>query len=251
MISYQLYSSRNFPPIGETLRMLKSAGYDAVEGFGGVYPDEAAVAPLAAELKATGLTMPTGHFSIESLENNPEMVIRMARALGMDTVICPYLMPDARPVDAAGWRAFGARLAAAGKPIRAAGLAFGWHNHDFEFVPLSTGELPHDLIFAEAPDLGWEIDVAWVIKGGQDPVPFIQRYAHRILTAHVKDIAPAGEKADEDGWADVGHGMVDWPAAYTALRSAGCSRFIMEHDNPSDHERFARASIATVKGWMA
>ena len=251
MISYQLYSSRNFPPTSDTLRMLKSAGYDAVEGFGGVYPDEAAAGPLAAELQAIGLKMPTGHFSIEALENDPAKVIRMAGTLGMDTVICPYIFADVRPTDAAGWSAFGARLAAAGKPIKAAGLAFGWHNHDFEFVALPTGELPHDLMFAAAPDLGWEIDVAWVVKGGQDPVAFIAKYADRILTAHVKDIAPAGQKADEDGWADVGTGVVNWGAAYAALKAAGCTRFIMEHDNPSDHTRFAKASIATVKGWMA
>jgi sugar phosphate isomerase/epimerase len=249
MISYQLYSSRNFPPLGDTLRMLKSAGYDAVEGFGGVYPDEAAATSLAAELKTIGLTMPTGHFSIDELESDPARVIRMAKAMGFDTVLCPYLLPDARPKDAGGWAAFGARLEAAGKPIKAAGFAFGWHNHDFEFMPLPDGQLPHDLMFAAAPTLGWEIDVAWVVKGGQDPLPFIARYADRILTAHVKDIAPKGEKADEDGWADVGTGVVDWPACYAALKAAGCTRFIMEHDNPSDHARFARASIAAVKGW--
>jgi sugar phosphate isomerase/epimerase len=222
MISYQLYSSRNFPPLGDTLRMLKAAGYDGVEGFGGVYPDEAAATALGAELKAVGLTMPTGHFSIEELERDPARVIRMATAMGFDTVLCPYLMPDARPTDAAGWAAFGMRLEAAGRPIKAAGFKFGWHNHDFEFVNL--------------PD-------------GQDPVRYIHRYGPRILTAHVKDIAPAGQKADEDGWADVGTGVVNWKAAYAALKAAGCTRFIMEHDNPSDHARFARASIAAVKGW--
>jgi sugar phosphate isomerase/epimerase len=249
MISYQLYSSRNFPPLGDTLRMLKAAGYEGVEGFGGVYPDEVAATALAAELQAVGLTMPTGHFSIEELEGDPARVIRMARAMGFDTVLCPYLMPNVRPTDAAGWTAFGKRLEAAGAPIRAAGLAFGWHNHEFEFMPLADGQLPHDLIYAAAPMLGWEIDVAWIVKGGQDPVPFIRKYADRILTAHVKDIAPAGQKADEDGWADVGTGVVDWKAAYAALKAAGCIRFIMEHDNPSDHARFAKASIAAVKGW--
>jgi len=34
--SYQLYSSRNAPPLIETLRMLKAAGYSEVEGYGGV-----------------------------------------------------------------------------------------------------------------------------------------------------------------------------------------------------------------------
>lgn len=249
MISYQLYSSRNFPPLGDTLRMLRDAGYDAVEGFGGAYPDEAAAAPLAAELHAIGLAMPTGHFDLASLENDPDRVIRMARTLGIDTIICPYILPDARPTNAAGWTAFGARLAKAGGPFRAAGFKFGWHNHDFEFVPLADGQIPHDLMFAAAPGVGWEIDVAWLVKGGQDPVSFIRKYADRILTAHVKDIAPAGTKADEDGWADVGTGIVDWANCARALKVAGCTRFIMEHDNPSDHARFARTSITAVRGW--
>ena len=44
MFSYQLYSSRNFPPLGDTLAMLSSAGYTAVEGFGGLYDEAAGLA---------------------------------------------------------------------------------------------------------------------------------------------------------------------------------------------------------------
>jgi sugar phosphate isomerase/epimerase len=249
MISYQLYSSRNFPPLTDTLRMLKSAGYEAVEGFAAMYPDEAAARSVAAALQDAGLVMPTGHFDLASLETAPDRVMRMARTLGVQTIICPWIPPDDRPVDASGWQALGSRLEAASKPFLAEGFRFGWHNHDFEFVALPGGQLPHDLIFAAAPSIGWEIDVAWVVKGGQDPLVFITKYGNRILTAHVKDIAPAGQNAGEDGWADVGYGVVDWPRIYAALRATPCAHFIMEHDNPSDHARFATASIATVKGW--
>ena len=34
-IAYQLYSSRNFPPLDATMKMLAGLGYTAVEGFGG------------------------------------------------------------------------------------------------------------------------------------------------------------------------------------------------------------------------
>jgi sugar phosphate isomerase/epimerase len=249
MISYQLYSSRNFPPLADTLRMLKSAGYEAVEGFGGIYPDEAAARSVAAALQDAGLVMPTGHFDLASLEADPGRVIRMAQTMGITTIICPWIAPEDRPTDRAGWQALGARLEAVAKPLLAAGFRFGWHNHDFEFRALPGGELPHDLIFAAAPSIGWEIDVAWVVKGGQDPLPFIARYGDRILTAHVKDIAAPGQNADQDGWADVGRGVVDWPRISRALKATPCAHFIMEHDNPSDHARFATASIATVKGW--
>lgn len=247
MLSYQLYSSRNFPPLADTLRMLAGLGYEGVEGYGALYADAGLVADLTAHLGQSGLAMPTAHFNLAQLEAEPEKVLAIARTLGISRIYCPYLMPADRPADAAGWHAFGARLQAAGAPIRAAGLGFGWHNHDFELKPLGDGQVPQDLIFAGGPDLEWEIDVAWVVRGGADPLAWIKRYAARITAAHVKDIAPAGQNTAEDGWADVGQGTVDWPAIMAALRSTGCQNFIMEHDNPSDHARFARRSLAAAK----
>ena len=247
-LSYQLYSSRNFPPLSQTLKMLAEAGYDAVEGYGGLYADDTQLAELAANLDATGLRMPTSHFDIDMLEREPEKVLAIARALGIGTIYCPYLLPDDRPTDAAGWRAFGARLGKVSEPYRAAGLGFGWHNHDFEFVPTAEGALPITEIFEGGPDLEWEADIAWVIRGGADPRAWIETFGPRITAVHVKDIAPAGENADEDGWADVGTGTVDWSTLKAALAASPVKVFVMEHDNPKDDARFARNSLAHVKG---
>ncbi len=247
MFSYQLYSSRNFPPMDATFRMLAKAGYTAVEGYGALYADDAAVAATQAGLTATGLTMPTGHFGLGQLETDVGKVLAIAKSLKMERIYCPYVMAEDRPQDAAGWKAFGARLQAAGAPYRAAGYGFGWHNHDFEFIALADGTLPQDRIFEGGPDLEWEMDVAWVIRGGADPLAWIERYKHRITAAHIKDIAPAGENTDEDGWADVGHGTVDWKTITAALRRIGVRHFVMEHDNPKDHVRFAIRSIASAK----
>ncbi|MGQ0563714.1 MAG: sugar phosphate isomerase/epimerase family protein [Gemmobacter sp.] len=247
MLSYQLYSSRNFPPLADTLRMLASLGYEGVEGYGALYADDALVADLTAHLGASGLVMPTAHFNLGQLESEPAKVLVIAGALGVRRIYCPYLMPDDRPADAAGWHAFGARLQAAGQPFRDAGLGFGWHNHDFELRAQPDGQVPQDLIFQGGPDLEWEIDVAWVIRGGADPLAWIARYADRITAAHVKDIAPTGENTAEDGWSDVGHGTVDWPAIMAALRQTPCANFIMEHDNPADHVRFATRSLAAAR----
>lgn len=248
MLSYQLYSSRNFPPLTDTLKMLADLGYEGVEGYGALYADDGKVAELIANLGASGLVMPTGHFGLAQLEAEPAKVVSIAKALGINRIYCPYLMPDERPKDSAGWKAFGARLQQAANPYRDAGIGFGWHNHDFEMVALPDGTAPQDAIFAGGPDLEWEIDVAWVIRGGADPVAWINRYADRITAAHVKDIAPKGENVSEDGWADVGHGTVDWKGLMAALRATKCTNFVMEHDNPSDDARFARRSIAAAKG---
>jgi sugar phosphate isomerase/epimerase len=249
MFSYQLYSSRNFPPMAKTFEMVSKAGYTAVEGYGALYADEAAVAATRAGLAATGLTMPTGHFGLEQLETEVDKVLAIARALKMERLYCPYLMPEDRPTDAAGWTAFGARLQKAGAPYKAAGYGFGWHNHDFEFKPLADGSIPQDRLFEGGPGLEWEMDVAWVIRGGADPLAWIARYKDRITAAHVKDIAPEGENADEDGWSDVGHGTVAWPVILAALRKIGVRHLVMEHDNPKDDARFASRSIASVKAF--
>ena len=238
--SYQLYSSRDFGPMPETFGMLAALGYAHVEGYGPVYED---LDVTKKALDETGLTMPSGHFAMDMVENNPDRVIEIAKALGIRKIIVPYLMPADRPTDAAGWTAFGKRLAAAGKPLQDAGFQFGWHNHDFEFIALPTGELPIDLILANE-SVGFEFDVAWAAVAGKDPADVIAQYGDRIIAAHVKDRAPAGQNANEDGWADAGHGTLDWPGHFSALEAAGCDLFIMEHDKPADDNRFASRALA-------
>jgi sugar phosphate isomerase/epimerase len=245
--SYQLYCSRNFPPLSRTLEMVAAAGYRNVEGYGTLYADAAKVAELKEHLAASGLKMPTGHFGLDMLEQQPDRVLEIAEAVGIGTIYCPYLMPDQRPESGAAWHAFGKRLQAAGAPYRDAGLGFGWHNHDFEFKRTSDGALPHTAIFEGGPDLEWEADLAWVIKGGADPLEWIKTFGKRLTAVHIKDIAPEGQNADEDGWADVGHGTVDWKGLMAALRTTGAKYFIVEHDNPKDAARFAERSLAAAQ----
>ena len=242
--SYQLYTSRLHPPVENTLAMLAKCGYSEVEGFGGVYADPP---KLRAALDANGLTMPTGHFALDMLEKKKKDVLRIARTLGMNKIIAPFVVPDQRPKTAKGWKDFGKRLNAICAVYRAEGFGVGWHNHDFEFVTLKDGVTPHELIFANAPLLDWEIDVAWIVRGKSNPLKWIRQYAGAITIAHIKDIAPKGQNEDEDGWADVGEGTVKWAACMAALRQTRCMHWVLEHDKPSDDARFARRSIAAVK----
>ncbi|MEL6572722.1 MAG: sugar phosphate isomerase/epimerase [Pseudomonadota bacterium] len=243
-ISYQLYCSRNFPPLIDTLRMLSNAGYREIEGYGGLYSD---LDTLKDGIDQTGLHLSSGHFGVDMLENDVNAALNVARYFKMRGVYGPHLQPDERPTDAAGWTAFGARLQEMSKPFLDAGFKFGWHNHAFELEPISSGELPLDLMIAAAPDVSLELDIGWVFRAGLDPVATIEKYAGRISAAHIKDLAPEGENADEDGWADVGHGILDWPAITAALQATGTTHYVIEHDNPADHFRFATRSLATLK----
>ncbi|MDB5660433.1 MAG: Xylose isomerase [Cypionkella sp.] len=247
MFSYQLYSSRNFPPLAKTLEMVAATGYRAVEGFGGLYADQAGLTDISAGLRANDLKMPSGHFGLAQVEDTPDWAITVAKTLGMQQVIVPWIHPDERPTTGKGWHDLGVRLQKAGQPIRDAGLRFGWHNHDFEFVKTADGAMPQTALFEGGPDLAWEMDVAWVIRGGADPLAWIAEHKSRIIAAHVKDIAAKGDNLAEDGWADLGYGVVDWATILPALRAIGVTNFVMEHDNPADHARFARRSLASAQ----
>jgi sugar phosphate isomerase/epimerase len=247
--SYQLYSSRNFPPMSRTLAMVADAGYAQVEGYGGMFEDTASIAGLAQDLTGNGLTMPTVHLGLDAVQSDPQGVIEMAKTLGIQQVFVPHLAEEARPTDAAGWAEFARELDAAGAPLRAAGLGFGWHNHDFEFTAMADGTFPFDAMLQAAPALLIELDIAWVQVAGQDPVDWINRDADRIVACHVKDIAPEGTCLDEDGWEDVGHGVLDWSAINAALAGTAVKTRVMEHDNPSDDERFARRSISAAQNF--
>jgi sugar phosphate isomerase/epimerase len=242
-LSFQLYSARNFQPFSDVIAMLARIGYREVEGFGGAYGDAAA---LKAVMDQHGVTMPTGHFAVDALETDKAGCLAAMRALGIRTIVAPYLMPDARPKDSAGWSAFGRRLEAIARDYAKEGYPLAWHNHDFEFLRTPEGAFPQELMFNAAPSLLWELDVAWVAKAGEDPARWAARHGHRVVSVHLKDIAPAGRAEDEDGWADVGHGVTNWARVIPALKGTKAKHWIVEHDNPADVERFARRSFASA-----
>jgi sugar phosphate isomerase/epimerase len=244
--SFQLYSARNFPPLETILKKVAALGYTQVEAYSGLFGDPAG---LAAMVKANGLTMPTAHIGLDMLKDTAKS-IDVAGVLGIKTIYCPAIPKEARSQDEGKWVELAETLAGLGAIYNKAGLGFGWHNHDFEFAATASGKLPMNIILDLAPTLQWEVDVAWLVKGKQAPSTWFDKYGDRITAIHVKDLAVPGEAVEEDGWADVGYGAMDWPAIYAAIKATTKAQyFVMEHDNPSDIDRFASRSIATAKKW--
>jgi sugar phosphate isomerase/epimerase len=245
-LSFQLYSARNYPDLDDFLAKLAALGYTQVEGYGGLYADAPA---LAEKFKRNGLSMPTGHFGLAQLQDT-DTALKTAEILGVKRLYCPHIGPEGRSADESKWVELAETLAGLGETFTREGYGFGWHNHDFEFVPTTSGRTPMEIILETAPALEWEADVAWIARGKADPVQWFDRYGDRITAVHVKDIAPAGEATDEDGWADVGFGVLNWDQLINEVTSRTKAQyFVAEHDKPSDAERFARRSIATAKNW--
>ena len=247
-LSLQLYSARKFPPLDDQLATLAALGFRSVEPFGGLL-DKAG--EVADGLRRHHLKAPSCHVGMSSLTSDHAGTVASAKALGTGLLIVPHISADERPGDSEGWRVFGGELGRLQASLAAEGIRLAWHNHDFEFAKTADGLYPLDLIFEGAPNLLWQADIGWIERAGQHSADWITRYEDRIVAFHVKDLAPAGGNVDEDGWADVGHGTIDWARLLPAMRATKAELYVLEHDNPNDFKRFAQRSREAVAAWPA
>lgn len=244
-VALQLYSMRDCADQIDLLAQLPALGITHVEGYAGVYGD---AATYRAAMDANGISMPSGHMGLADIEEDFEATMGIIETLGIIRVFAPYLEEKDRPDTAEGWAALGVRLNAAGRKYAKHGITFGWHNHDFEFVALADGSIPMEVLLEAAPDIAWEADLAWIVRGGKDPLDYIKRYGKRLSAIHVKDIAPDGTNLDEDGWSDLGAGTMDWAALLQACRSTSESLiYALEHDKPSDSVGYASRSAKAFR----
>ena len=245
-LSIQLYTLRSLESLESTLDIVAEAGYRYVETVGSHLDDAANV---RAKLDARGLKTSSSHVSLAALREKPGDVLAACQTLGCTRLFMPAVPPEQRDMAADGWRSLGRELGGMARQFQDQGIQLGYHNHHWELKPKDGSKTALECIFeaAEGSPLTWEVDVAWLVRGNVDPKEWINRYRSRITAAHVKDIAPAGQNEDEDGWADVGAGVLDWPDLWRACREAGAEWMVVEHDKPADPARTARASFDYLK----
>ena len=246
MLSFQLYSLRNYGGLPAQLALLREVGFRHVETVMSHYDDPAATLAL---LQEHGMTASSGHFSLDAVYNRLDWVAETAKVLGLTQIAMPAVPPDQRQADADAWRVLGRGLGEAAGRLHDHGITLMYHNHDWDLRMLGDGSTPLDLVLGEgeAGGLGWQADLAWVVRAGADPVAWMTRYADRLLSVHVKDLAPQGINVDQDGWADVGAGIVGWQELWPVSRRLGAVWMVVEHDNPKDFDGFCRRSFAYLE----
>ena len=135
----------------------------------------------------------------------------------------------------------------AGKIVKAAGIPFGYHNHDFEFakvVPGGTGavfgrhnkgEKIYDLFLKDTdPDLVFFVmDVYWTVIGQNDPVEYMKKYPDRIKLLHIKDRAILGQS-----------GFMNFEMIFKQAYQIGVKEYYVELEGMPD----GRTQFAGVKG---
>jgi sugar phosphate isomerase/epimerase len=242
-LSIQLYSLRDYGDLDRQLAALAELGFKRVET---VDSHLTGAAGTRAKLDANGMSAPTGHVGMADLRTRLDWVADQARTVGIQQVFMPAVPPDEREQPADRWRAVGAELGKMAQRMAEHGLKLGYHNHHWELKPSADGRLPLVLLFEGAAGSGltFEADLAWLVRAQADPLEWMERYRDRLTAVHVKDLAPAGQNLDEDGWSDVGKGVLDWPKLWRESLARGAKWMVLEHDKPKDPVGFARASRA-------
>lgn len=132
------------------------------------------------------------------------------------------------------------------------GIELYYHNHHIEFQKID-GQYLLDIIKDKTKHMGFELDVHWIHRGGENPVNFIRKYAGRIALLHLKDYRVAQIQLPEDltdkkataaafanvvQFAEVGEGSLPMKEIITAGIESGSKYFLIEQDEQYGRDPF-------------
>jgi sugar phosphate isomerase/epimerase len=222
------------------LRWLGRAGYTEVEPY---WRFEWTPAQFRAELDRAGLQVIASHDGLDvdspdgAWEDGYRQNLEYAAAVGQRyTGLAWY--PE--PYTEERFKRIAQRMNDAGAMAKEYGLQFFYHNHDFEFLNRRSDGAPLYEVYWEETDrdlVMFELDILWIVVGGESPLEYLGRDAARYMGYHVKDHV-WGTRRNPDGTPgnpveDVGPGMLDFPDVFRAGDVRGPDKhFFIEHDEP-------------------
>jgi len=226
-IAAQLYTVREHTKtaadLASTFRKLRQIGYSAVQisAIGPIDPKE-----VASMLNGEGLTCCVTHVGLDRMRNEPAAIIEQHRLWNCSyTAIGGFFPKDPTADD---WLNFASDFNSVVKPLQAAGIAVGYHNHSHELVKYGNTTALTMLLSKLDPSIWFEIDTYWITHGGGDPAAWIDKVAGRIPCVHLKDMGI--DKQSKQYMMEVGEGNLNWPGILAACKRAGVKWYIAEQD---------------------
>ena len=224
-----------------TLAQVAKVGFREVElaGLFGRPPKD-----VRASLERHGLMAPSMHVDLPEIETGFARTLETGAALGVGYAVCAWLAPEKRgSLDA--YKKHAETFNRAGEEAKKAGIQFGFHCHDFEFVPLE-GVVPYDLLLKEtdASLVQMEMDLYWITKAGADPLHYFREYPGRFPLVHVKEM----DRTPQKYFTEVGKGVVDFKRVFAQAKLGGIRHFFVEQDEtPGPAIESARESYEYLK----
>lgn len=243
---YTLRDSIHGDPKG-VLGHVADYGYKELETFS--YRDGKifgmAFADFGKCVKDLGMNVVSGHYGLDqAISDSWDAAISDAKSIGQEYMVVPYLVDtDRKSLD--HYKKVCEQLNKAGEACRKQGMKFGYHNHAFEFEVME-GKKPFDLMLDELDPkyVSIEMDIYWVIRAGEDPIRYFERYPGRFEQWHVKDM----EKNNKDRNANVGTGSIDYKQIFAKAKISGMQHWYVEQESyPGEPIESVAASAGYLK----
>ncbi|WP_167604950.1 TIM barrel protein [Maribellus sediminis] len=241
-VGLQLYTIRDAiaNDLQGSLKKVSDLGYRNLEmasyadgKFYGMAPKE--FRKLVEDL---GMKIVSSHTSVEAEGITAASAQKLADAhaeIGVEFCVQPWIEEKDRNVET--YKRMIADWNKVGEIMKNVGIQFGYHNHNFEFLP-TDGIVPYYDVFMKEMDadlITMELDCYWATKAGQDPVEMFNKYPGRFRLLHFKDmskeVAEPFYTVDKDDITAVGAGLIDYKRIYDARETAGLKYFFVEDDN--------------------
>lgn len=253
-IGLQLYSVKDVieQDLQGTLKQLAEIGYKEIESYPGqkghYFGMEAKeFAKMSSDL---GLNLVSSHFGSGTREGKPvsdwhqatmlqnfDQLAAKAAETGQKYITCSSLHDSLRKTKD-DLKRTAELFNQTGEKAKKAGLQFAYHNHAFEFEKVDDVVLYDFLLENTDPELvKYEMDMYWVVAGGQDVVAYLEKYPDRFPLCHVKDM----DKQDKTRNTEVGSGSIDYQKILQVAREKGVKHYFVEQ------EYFTRPSIESMR----
>ena len=242
-----LFGQRNLDDLAGVLRDVRAAGYEGMEI--GNPTDTTPAEQVRRLFDEAGLACCGYHTGYDTF-TDPEALQRIAAHLGV--VGAHHLMCSGTAGrDRDGFLRSAETFNRAGATLRQNGVTLCYHNHNWEFFDLGSGERGIHLLCENTdPDLvKLCVDVYWVACGGEDPAAFVARYADRAAYFHYKDGTFDAGAQQPLTFTELGRGQVDLRAATAAVLRQNPEWIVTEQDRTEgDPVESARISARYARG---
>lgn len=236
-IGIQLYTLRDVigSDVKGTLKKVADIGFKELETYshanGKIF--DLPFAEFGNMAKDMGLSIISGHYGTGqsmpdvkgTLVNGWESAVEDAKRAGQKYMVIAYLAQEER-TSLDDYKRICARMNQASEICKSAGITFGYHNHEFEFIPLE-GRVPYEVMTEELdPSVILELDIYWSTFANVDALELFKKYAQRIQLWHVKDMSK--EKREQQ--TDVGSGTIDYKTVFANAELSGMKHFFLEQE---------------------
>lgn len=251
ILSLQLFSMRALGDLDTQLSEAARAGFRVVEPLE-IHLRDAGI--LRNALQRHGLSAPSAHVSFEALRGEPIRFVDACRECGIGHLFVLHPADALRAEMSSTWQRLGRELGVLAERFETDGVVLGYHNKTTGFDRLLSGRYGFELMFdaAKGSPLVWQADIAWLARAQSNPAEWLKRYRSVLVSAHIKDQAPESVSPhEEEGWTDVGSGILVWPALWHVAITSGARLLVVEHDNPLEPFAFAQRSLTYLRRFIS